>query len=107
MMNEMLNVVAHMEEKAELAQFFEYYRAKDFLCVFSREEDRTIVEVTEKLFNAGFTSCVDNYQHMLDEDGNLIETKLSIGDFLVLEKAEGTLYSIKRDVFLATHKDKR
>ncbi len=65
----------------------------------SHEEEQCI-EVTQQLYDAGLTDCVDKWMPA-DEDGYAKLTSLNVGDFLIVED-EG-VYCIRREEFLQTY----
>ena len=73
---------------------------KDLLLVTTEAEDRQCIEVTQSLYNAGLTACVDSWMEP-DENGEADATQLNIGDFLIVEGEN--VYCIRRDEFLETH----
>lgn len=75
---------------------------KDLLLVTSAEESRRCVEITPDLYAAGITSCVDEWMEV-DSNGEAEETRLNVGDFLIVNEAGNSVYCIRRDEFLETH----
>ena len=89
-------------EKLQVANFFSSLN-KDLLYVESKAEMRKVVEVTQELYDSGITRCIDSWQEP-DENGNYEFTELNVGDFLVLEEDKQSVYCIRKEAFLATHK---
>ena len=73
---------------------------KDLLLIHTECENRCCVEVSKELYDAGLTSCVDSWMEP-DENGDAEETKLFIGDFLIVEGNE--VYCIRQAEFMETH----
>ena len=88
-------------DKIALADMFRRYN-EDMLLVDSKSELRSVVEVTDALYKEGITSCIDSWMKP-DADGNYAETKLNVGDFLVMNHEKETVYCIVREAFFATH----
>ena len=101
-MTRLLATITDTNERLEVAEMFASMNRDLILCEVP-EEKRTVCEVTDELYAAGLTSCVDEWQNQKDENGNLIETKLNIGDFLYINQDAQTVYCIRRDEFFATH----
>ncbi len=78
---------------------------RDLLLVHTPAEARTCIVVTQELYDAGVTACVDSWVEP-DADGNGPETKLHVGDVLIIEhKPEGDfVYRVGRDEFDETHR---
>ena len=98
----LINGMAYESEKRQLANFFAAMN-KDLYKVETKSELRKVVEVTQELYDSGITRCIDSWQQP-DENGNYEYTELNVGDFLVLEEDKQTVYCIRREAFLATHK---
>ena len=98
-MTEVLSTVTAQSEKTMLADMFANMK-KDLLLVTSPAEQRTCIEVTQDLYNAGITCCVDEWMDA-DENGESEATLLNVGDFLIVT-ASG-VYCIRRAEFLETH----
>ena len=95
---EVLNTVADPIERDMLTKFFieqPYLRL-----VFSKEEKRTCLEVTQELYNNGLNTCVDEWMDE-DENGMSDATILNVGDFLIIN--ESGVYCIRKEEFLGTH----
>ena len=99
-MSEVLTGISDAREKSMMADMFANLN-KDLMLVTTPAEDRVCIEITRELYEAGVTSCVDEWNGV-DENGEAEETILNIGDFLIVT-ANG-VYCIRRDEFLTTHK---
>ncbi len=97
----MLETISDVEEKKMFADMFCNMK-KDLLLVTSAEESRRCVEITPDLYAAGITSCVDEWMEV-DSNGEAEETRLNVGDFLIVNEAGNSVYCIRRDEFLETH----
>ncbi len=95
-------VMATIVDADELTMFADMFCSvnKDLLLVTTPAEDRFCVEVTNELYEAGLTVCVDSWMEP-DENGEAVATELQIGDFLIIEE-EG-VYCIRRNEFLETY----
>lgn len=98
-MAEVLASISIESEKKMLADMFANMK-KDLLLVTSPSEQRTCIEVTQELYNAGITCCVDEWMEP-DENGEAEVTHLNVGDFLIVTDAG--VYCIRRAEFLETH----
>lgn len=99
-MCEVLSGISDAHEKSMIADMFANLN-KDLMLVTTPAEDRVCVEITRELYEAGVTSCVDEWNDV-DANGEAEETILNIGDFLIVT-AKG-VYCIRRDEFMTTHK---
>lgn len=97
---EVLNGIPDEHEKSMVADMFASLN-KDLMLVTTPAEDRVCIEITKELYEAGVTSCVDEW-NAVDANGEAEETILNIGDFLIVT-ADG-VYCIRRDEFMTTHK---
>lgn len=95
----LLNTITQDNEKLLLADMFASMR-KDLLWVKTPAEQRSYVEVTQDLYDAGLTYCVDEWMEE-DENGCAEETKLSVGDVLIITNYG--MYCIRHDEFWETH----
>lgn len=64
------------------------------------KEKRQCIEVTQELYDAGLTDCVDEWM-TVDEDGYAKLTSLNVGDFLIVTNKG--VYRIQREKFLQTY----
>ena len=87
------------EEQTLLADMLAKWN-DDLLLVTLPAEERSCIEVTQKLFDMGITSCVDEWMEE-DENGDAEVTMLNVGDFLIV--SENGVYCIRHDEFVATH----
>lgn len=98
-MTEVLSTIEDRAEKTMLADMFANMK-KDLLLVTSSAEQRSCIEVTQELYDAGITCCVDEWMD-IDENGESEATLLNVGDFLIVTDAG--VYCIRRAEFLETH----
>jgi len=98
-MAEVLSSISDMSEKKMLADMFANMK-KDLLLVTSAAEQRSCIEVTQNLYDAGITCCVDEWMDA-DENGESEATLLNVGDFLIVTNSG--VYCIRRAEFLETH----
>ena len=77
---------------------------RDLLMVHTPAEKRECIIVTQELYDAGVTACVDSWVEP-DENGEGPETKLVVGDVLIVEhKPEGDfVYRVGAEEFAETH----
>lgn len=99
-LGKLLETVTSEKDKNWLAEFFCQCN-QDYLLITTPAEQRTVVEVTEKLYSNGLTACVDQWMKP-DENGECPETQIFIGDYLVISKKG--VYRIGREEFFKTHK---
>ena len=96
---EVLNTVKDPTERDMLTKFM--IEQPSLRLIFSAEEQRRCIEVTQQLFDAGVTECVDEWMQTND-DGMAQATVLNVGDFLIV--TEDGVYCVRREEFLETHK---
>lgn len=94
-----LTSITDEEEKKMIADMFANSK-KDLLIVTTPAEERTCIEVTPELYEAGITHCVDEWMEE-DSDGNAEATALCIGDYLII--TDKGVYRIGHDEFVETH----
>ena len=99
-LGKLLETVQGEADRKWLAELFVQCN-QDYLLVTTPAEQRTVVEVTQELYNKGLTACVDEWMQT-DADGNAEETKLYPGDFLVI--SGNGVYRIGREEFNETHR---
>ena len=77
---------------------------RDLLLVHTPAEKRECIIVTQELYDAGVTSCIDSWVEP-DENGEAPETKLFVGDALIVEhKPEGDfVYRVGAEEFAETY----
>ena len=97
---EIIMTIKSEKERLDLADYFSMVN-RDFLLVYSPEEKRRCVEVTQELYDAGLTACVDDWMEP-DDNGNAKATQLNVGDFLIV-KSSG-VYCVRREEFMGTYK---
>lgn len=98
-LTDVLNEIKDIEEKKLLADMFSKLK-EDLLLVTTSAENRTCIEITKELYNAGLTFCVDEWMDT-DENGEAPVTNLEVGDFLIL--TDSGVYCIRGEEFLDTH----
>lgn len=89
------------EEKRLFADMFCNLN-KDLLLVTSPKENRLCIEITPELYQAGITSCIDEWMDT-DENGEADITRLNIGDYLIVSAHKDSVYCIRHDEFVETH----
>ena len=95
---EILNTVKDPTERDMLTKFM--LEQPSLRLIFSAEEQRKCIEVTQELYDAGVTACVDEWMKT-DENGMADATILNVGDYLIV--TPNGVYCIRRDEFLETH----
>lgn len=98
-LSSVLGTIKDEKEKTMVADMFCSLN-KDLLLVTTASESRRCVEITQELFDAGVTACVDSWMET-DQDGNAKATMLNVGDFLIVDGE--SVYCIRRDEFMLTH----
>ena len=96
---DVLGTIENEQEKKTVADMFCSLK-KDLLLVRTEAENRRCIEVTQELYDAGVTACVDSWMDV-DENGEAEATQLNIGDFLIVEGQY--VYCIRHDEFVLTH----
>lgn len=96
---DVLSTIADISEKKILADFFASLN-KDLLYVFTPEESRKCIPVTQELYDAGLTWCIDEWVD--EKDGEFAKTTLNVGDVLIV--SDTGVYCCRKDVFAATYK---
>lgn len=101
-----LDSIKSKEEQELLEGLFRIVHA-DFYLIKVPAQERSCIEVTKELFDAGLTYCVNTWKKT-NENGEAEEQKLTVGDFLICKpnyNGEGyhSVYRIGREEFLATH----
>ena len=99
-LSKMLTVITDPDEQMMFADMFCSWN-KDLILVTTEEEDRLCIEVSQDLYDAGLTACVDSWMNT-DENGEAEATLLSVGDFLIVQP-DGSFYTIRRAEFMETH----
>ena len=97
--NEIVNSVSDPTERKMLIEFL--INQNSLRLVFSKEEERKVVEVTQQLYDSGLTYVIDDWMEP-DENGLADATILNVGDFLVV--TDKGYYCIRKNEFLETHK---
>lgn len=98
-LSEIIYTIADIKEKKMFADMF-CSLSRDLLLITTEAEDRRCIEVTQDLYDAGLTACVDSWMKP-DKNGDADATLLNVGDFLIVE--DNGFYCIRRDEFLETH----
>ena len=93
-----VDTIENEKEKDDMILFLTKY--PDLKLVFSKEEKRIVVEVTQEMIDAGLTEIVDSYA-LTDKNGMSETTKVEVGDFLVKNKE--SYYLIQKNLFWETH----
>ena len=78
---------------------------QDLLLAHTDAEDRIYVRITQELYDAGWTACVDEWMDV-DGNGEADATDLVVGDVLIINtkpNGERSAYRIDRDMFEETH----
>lgn len=96
---EVLAGINNEDEKKMIADMFANSK-KDLLLVTTPAEQRTCIEVTQELYDAGITHCVDEWMDV-DIEGNAEATALCVGDYLIV--TDSGVYRIGHDEFVETH----
>lgn len=94
-----LNSVTNEDDKKVLADMFANMK-KDLLLVTTPAENRSCIEVTQELYDAGITACVDEWMST-DGNGMASATLLYVGDYLIV--TGNSVYRIGHDEFVETH----
>ena len=94
-----LNNIHSNADKALFADMFASLK-RNLLLVTTPVEKRKCIQITQKLYDAGITHCVDEWMEV-DENGLAEATELSIGDYVII--TEKGLYRIGLEEFLQTH----
>lgn len=100
-LTEFLPTITSYEDRFKVADMFRTIGI-DLLLVDSKEEIRSAVEVTKDLLDAGIISCIDKWEKK-KADGTYPETKLSAGDYLIMDHDQEMVYCIHKEPFHATH----
>lgn len=96
--NEIVATLADPTEKKLLIKFL--IEQPSLRLIFSPEENRRCVEITQELYDAGLTWCVDQWMKPDENSGLYDATMLNVGDFLIIDEG---VYCIRRDEFFETH----
>ncbi len=94
-----LSSITSESEKKMLADMFANMK-KDLLLVTTPAENRYCIEVTQEMYDAGITACVDEWMET-DENGMAPATQLYVGDYLIVTTSG--IYRVGRDEFMETH----
>jgi hypothetical protein len=98
-MFDVISNITNPEERTMMADMFASWN-KDLLLVTTPAENRKCIEITQELYNAGVTACVDEWMDV-DSDGNSEATILNVGDFLIV--SNDGIYCIRRAEMFETH----
>ena len=97
--------VTNPEDKMMLAETFSFSN-KDMLLAHTDAENRFYIRITQTLYDAGWTFCVDEWMEE-DANGDADTTELFVGDVIIVNRQpDGSVtgYRIDREMFEATHK---
>lgn len=94
-----LSSITSESEKKMLADMFANMK-KDLLLVTTPAERRYCIEVTQEMYDAGITACVDEWMET-DESGMAPATQLYVGDYLIVTTSG--IYRVGHDEFMETH----
>ena len=100
----LFSTIQSEEEKELVAQTFAFCN-QDMLLAHTDAEDRMYVRITQELYDAGWTACVDEWMDV-DGNGEADATELFVGDVLIINikpNGERSAYRIDHDMFEETH----
>ena len=97
--SEVICSIRKREEKLKLSRFFSKYN-DDCLYIDTPEEQRKCIVVTQELYDAGLTWCIDQWVKP-DENGEYEITELEVGDVLIVDTG---VYCCRKNVFSKTYK---
>ena len=105
-LEKVLRSIKDETEQEELVNMFRLINM-DFHMITVPSQKRHCIEITQELYDAGLTYCVNTWIKP-DENGEAEEMKLTVGDFLICkpkENGEGfrSVYRIGHDEFISTH----
>ena len=86
-------------DQLKLGRFFAKYK-EDCLYIYTPEEQRKCIVVTQELYDAGLTWCIDQWVKP-DENGEYEITELEVGDVLIVDTG---VYCCRKNMFAATYK---
>ena len=99
-----LKTIKSEEEREMVSDLFNMMNV-DFLLVNEPENKRFCIRITQELYDAGWTSCVDEWMDT-DNNGDANETELFVGDALIINyKEDGTVtgYRVDKKIFELTY----
>ena len=99
-----LKTIKSEEEREMVSDLFNMMNV-DFLLVNEPENNRFCIRITQELYDAGWTSCVDEWMDT-DNNGDANETELFVGDALIINyKEDGTVtgYRVDKKIFELTY----
>lgn len=102
---ELSATITNPEDKLVLAETFSFSN-KDMLLAHTDAENRFYIRITQALYDAGWTFCVDEWMEE-DANGDADTTELFVGDVIIVNRnADGSVtgYRIDREMFETTHK---
>lgn len=88
------------EHEKELFAAYIAKEAEDLLLVYTPAEARKCIEVTQELYDAGITHCVNEWEKP-DENGMAATTELKVGDYLIV--TNDGVYCVRHDEFVETY----
>lgn len=74
-----------------------------YLLIHTDAEERVVVEVTQELYDAGLTFIVDEWQTADENTGMYKTTDVEVGDFILMNHKDQTVYRIASPQFHETH----
>ena len=92
------------KERQMMADMLNFLNA-DFLLIEDAMDKRFCIRITQELYNAGWTHCVDEWMDT-DENGNAPATELFVGDVIIVNRQPNgkvTGYRVDKDIFAATY----
>lgn len=97
--------ITDKEDLVTIARTFASFH-RDMLLARTPAEDRIFVRITQELYDAGWTHCVDEWMKT-DDNGEAEVTELFVGDVLIInvqKDGSRTAYRIDKEMFELTHK---
>lgn len=99
-----LQTITSEEERQMMADMLDFLNA-DFLLIEDAMAKRFCIRITQELYDAGWTHCVDEWMKT-DKNGNAPATELFVGDVIIVNRQpDGTVtgYRVDKDIFAATY----
>lgn len=97
--NQLHKKIVAQNDQIKLGNFFAKYN-EDLLYIDTPEEQRKCIVVTQELYDAGLTWCIDQWVKP-DENGEYEITELEVGDVLIVDTG---VYCCRKNVFAKTYK---
>lgn len=98
-MSSLICSISKESDRTKLGNFFAEHK-RDLLYIVTPEENRMCIPVTQELYDAGLTWCIDQWITP-DETGEYPKTELNVGDVLIVDSG---VYCCRKDVFNKTYK---